>query len=218
MNFPKIRLITTQDGSTSLYNNTLDETYHSTRGALGESTHVYIQNGLSTLTNTEVTLFEVGFGTGLNALLSYRFALQNQIRVNYHTLEPFPIPEEIFSRLGYTESKEEARIFEKIHQLTQGNIEIDPTFSFNRYTNTLEEFTSDQQFDIIYFDAFAPSKQPEIWHSDNLSKCFQLLKPGGILVTYCAQGQFKRDLTAIGFQVEILPGGMGKKEMVRARK
>ncbi|MEQ8879419.1 MAG: tRNA (5-methylaminomethyl-2-thiouridine)(34)-methyltransferase MnmD [Cyclobacteriaceae bacterium] len=218
MNSPKVRLITTQDGSSSLYLPSLDETYHSTRGAWGESIHVYIENGINTLTNTEIKLLEVGFGTGLNALLTYQFALKKQVNVSYHTLEPFPLEKEIYENLGYASSDEEQKIFHKIHALTMGNFQVSSFFHFYRYQKTLEDFSSDQTFDIIYYDAFAPSRQPEIWSKENLSKCLDLLNPGGIMVTYCAQGQFKRDLATVGFQVEVLPGGMGKKEMVRARK
>ncbi len=218
MTFPKVRLITTEDGSSSLYLNSIDETYHSTKGALGESLHVYIQNGIASLTNTDVSLFEVGFGTGLNALLTYRFALKRGINVSYHSLEPYPIPADIYRSLGYTQNEQENSFFERIHQIEDEPERFENSFSFRKYTTTLEEFESNLTFDIIYFDAFAPSKQPEIWSGDNLSKCFKLLKRDGILVTYCAQGQFKRDLKSVGFQVEVLPGAMGKKEMVRARK
>tara|TARA_Y100001972_G_scaffold128989_1_gene193249 strand:+ start:1349 stop:2011 length:663 start_codon:yes stop_codon:yes gene_type:complete len=218
MNSPKVRLITTQDGSSSLYLPSLDETYHSTRGALGESIHVYIENGINTLTNTEIKLLEVGFGTGLNALLTYQFALKKQVNVSYHTLEPFPLAKEIYENLGYARAGDEQEIFEKMHAMTKGNQRLTPFFDFHRYHQSLENFSPDLTFDIIYFDAFAPSKQPDIWAKENLSKCLELLAPGGIMVTYCAQGQFKRDLATIGFQVEVLPGGMGKKEMVRARR
>ena len=218
MNSPKVRLITTQDGSSSLYLPELDETYHSTRGALGESIHVYIENGINTLTNTDIKLLEVGFGTGLNALLTYQFAKKKQLNVRYHTLEPFPLSKEIYENLGYAGAEEEREVFHRMHVLTEGDLSISPFFEFHRYQKTLEDFFPKQTFDIIYFDAFAPSRQPEIWSKENLSKCLDLLNPGGIMVTYCAQGQFKRDLAAIGFQVEVLPGGMGKKEMVRARR
>ncbi len=218
MNSPKVRLLTTQDGSTTLYLPELDETYHSTRGALGESIHVYIENGINTLTNTEIKLLEVGFGTGLNALLTYQFAKKKHVNVCYHTLEPFPLLADTYKNLGYAQVSEEQGVFEKMHAIVEGNFQFTPFFDFNRYQKTLEEFSPNMSFDIIYFDAFAPSKQPEIWSKENLGKCFSLLDAGGIMVTYCAQGQFKRDLAAIGFQVEVLPGGMGKKEMVRARK
>ncbi len=218
MNSPKVRLITTQDGSSSLYLPELDETYHSTKGALGESIHVYIENGINTLTNTEIKLLEVGFGTGLNALLTLRFANKKQVNVSYHTLEPFPIDEETYQHLGYAHTDEEQEFFSAMHETADGDLDVSPYFYFHRYQKTLEKFSSDLTFDIIYYDAFAPSRQPEIWSKENLSKCLDLLNPGGIMVTYCAQGQFKRDLATVGFLVEVLPGGMGKKEMVRARK
>lgn len=215
---PQVRLITTQDGSSSLYLNLLDETYHSTKGAVGESIHIYINNGVKTITPTRVSLFEVGFGTGLNTLLTYRFAKGNDLIVNYHTLEPFPISEEIALRLGYPNDPYEETLFFQMHKIVDGRFDLDKNFSFFKYNKTLENFDASFRFDIIYFDAFAPSKQPDIWSRSNLSKCFDLLHHGGIMVTYCAQGQFKRDLASIGFEVEVLPGALGKKEMVRARK
>ncbi len=218
MNSPKVRLITTQDGSNSLYLNDLDETYHSTKGALGESAYIYIEQGINTLTHRKLTLFEVGFGTGLNALLTFNYALKKKINVSYHTLEPYPIPEAFVSQLGYAKNPKESDILNQMHGVSEDPLVLDPLFTFQKYHCTLEKFSSEQLFDIIYFDAFAPSKQPDIWARPNLEKAYSLLMPGGILVTYCAQGQFKRDLAAIGYEVEILPGAMGKKEMVRAKK
>lgn len=219
MKSPKVRLITTEDGSKSLFNELLNETYHSTKGAIGESQHVFIEQGFIFLNSTSISILEVGFGTGLNVFLTLNTARETKKTVNYQTLEPFPISEEVVQQLNYAVDSNNQELFNQLHTceweikhfLTEG-------FSLTKYCSTLEDYTTGHTFDLIYFDAFAPSKQPEVWSLSNLKKCYLLLNEGGVLVTYCAQGQFKRDLVAAGFTVEVLPGALGKKEMVRARK
>lgn len=218
-----IKIITTEDGSHSLFDEELNETYHSTRGARGESLHVFIKEGLdyflSHTESAEVRIFEVGLGTGLNAFLTAQFAENHSQKIHFSSLEPFPIVKEIYEQLNFHESPEEKKLLQDIHQKNwESTVEITHFFQLHKTTSRLEDFVSDQQFHLIYFDAFAPSKQPEVWSLDNLKKCYDLLENDGILTTYCAQGQFKRNLVEAGFQVETLQGAMGKKEMVRALK
>ncbi|MEO1253271.1 MAG: tRNA (5-methylaminomethyl-2-thiouridine)(34)-methyltransferase MnmD [Bacteroidota bacterium] len=218
-----IKIITTEDGSHSLLDEKLNETYHSTRGAQGESMHVFIKAGLehwiSQNLEDEVFVLEIGFGTGLNAFLSAQFALQNHKRIHFASLEPFPITNEIYENLNYHNSKKEEELFLKIHQCEWENeVIINDRFFLKKMESTLEDITFPELFDVVYFDAFAPNKQPEVWFLENLKKCHSLLKSGGVLITYCAQGQFKRNLAEAGFNVETLPGAMGKKEMVRGIK
>lgn len=213
-----IKIITTEDGSHSLYNEEMNETYHSTKGALGESKYVFIEKGLEYFIQENnpksINILEIGFGTGLNALLSYQFAKNNNTQINYTTLEPFPLSEEIISGLNY---QFEPSIFKQIHyDIWADEMIIDDIFYFTKHLQKLENFQTVEKFDVIYFDAFAPSKQPEVWSLMNIQKCFNLLNQNGILTTYCSQGQFKRNLKEAGFQIEILQGAMGKKEMVRA--
>jgi tRNA U34 5-methylaminomethyl-2-thiouridine-forming methyltransferase MnmC len=202
-----IKIITTSDGSHTLLNEELDETYHSRHGALQESLHVFIKNGLEYYPKDEVNVFEVGFGTGLNALLT---ALSNK-KVNYTTIEAFPLTEEIYSQLNY----EPQHLLRELHRNSELQIS---NFSFKKIHDTLQSIELDQVYDIIYFDAFAPSKQPEMWELPMISKVCSALTPGGLFVTYCAKGQLKRDLKSLGMEVETLGGPPGKKEMVRAAK
>ncbi len=218
-----LKIITTEDGSHSLYDNQLNETYHSTRGALGESQHVFIQAGLTHWSShnkrNEIRILEVGLGTGLNAFLTAQWSQEKRQKIHLTSLEPHPIREELFTQLNFGNSLEEATLLQKIHTTEWEQVaSISSQFDLLKTTRTLEDFTASIPYDILFFDAFAPSKQPEVWSLQNLRKCFGLLNPGGILTTYCAQGQFKRDLKEAGFRVETLQGAMGKKEMVRGTK
>jgi tRNA U34 5-methylaminomethyl-2-thiouridine-forming methyltransferase MnmC len=202
-----IKIITTSDGSHSLLNEELDETYHSRHGAIQESLHVFIKNGLEFFPKDEVNVFEVGFGTGLNALLT----AQSRKKIDYTTIEPFPLPEEIFALLNY-EPRELLLQLHRNPDLQTAN------FKFKKLYTTLGSVQLDQVYDIIYFDAFAPSKQPAMWEFPMIEKVCNALTPGGLFVTYCAKGQLKRDLKSLGLEVETLAGPPGKKEMVRGTK
>lgn len=223
MSKPTLKIITTEDGSHSLLREDLNETYHSFHGARGESEYVFVKMGLEYLLHekgkTEIEVFEVGMGTGLNALLTLIFAKKGNVKIDYHTIEPIPVPEEIFSQLNYGSDDLTKDSLLRIHEaMWEEQVSLFENFNLTKYQQGLQEIEIDKEFDIIYFDAFAPSKQPEMWELSNIEKCFKLLKSGGILTTYCAQGQFKRNLKAAGFEIESLPGAMGKKEMVRALK
>ena len=207
-----IKIITTSDGSHSLLNTELDETYHSKHGALQESLHVFIKNGLDHFAAInqveEVRIFEVGFGTGLNALLAAR----SEKKVNYTSIEAFPLSAEIYTQLNY-EPKDLLLQLHANSQLATRN------FKFTKLNATLQSIDlSGSRFDIIFFDAFAPSKQPELWELAMIKKVCDTLTPGGLFVTYCAKGQLKRDLRSLNLEVETLPGPPGKKEMVRGTK
>jgi tRNA U34 5-methylaminomethyl-2-thiouridine-forming methyltransferase MnmC len=220
----EIQIITTGDGSHSLLNSALNETYHSIHGAKQESVHVFINHGLEFFlqnhNNPAIGIFEVGFGTGLNALLTASYAKTHQKEIHYTSIESFPLPENIWSALNYWETEEEKSIFQKLHTASWNeSVTIDELFTLNKVKTTLQEISlSGSAFDVIYFDAFAPSKQPELWEFPILEKVCRALKPGGVFVTYCAKGQLKRDLKNLGLEVQTLPGPPGKKEMVRALK
>jgi len=218
-----IKIIITEDGSHSLFDDELDETYHSTRGALGESQHVFIKEGLEYHSKAHkgstLDILEVGLGTGLNAFLTLNYSEEHQVKTSFTSLEPFPIEKEIWENLNYYQSEKEKVILQKIHEANwEREVEISSQFRLKKTIARLELFNTSKLFHLIYFDAFAPSKQAEVWSLENLQKCFSLLNTNGILVTYCAQGQFKRNLAEVGFEVETLQGAMGKKEMVRATK
>jgi tRNA U34 5-methylaminomethyl-2-thiouridine-forming methyltransferase MnmC len=219
-----IKIITTEDGSHSLYHEGLKETYHSFHGALQESLHVFIEKGLRFWRNKsglpkEVSIFEVGFGTGLNALLAAQFAIENEVKINFTSLEPFPLALNIINQLNYAQLIDHDKfktVFEELHAAAwEKAVEINPYFSIHKVKSKLEDFQTDDKFDVLFFDAFAPNKQAELWTADLMARCYNLLKESGVFTTYSAKGQLKRDLKSVGFEVETLPGPPGKKEMVR---
>jgi tRNA U34 5-methylaminomethyl-2-thiouridine-forming methyltransferase MnmC len=222
-----VKLIITSDGSHSLLNTTLDETYHSRHGAIQESLHVFIRRGLDAWTGQNpgvpVNIFEVGFGTGLNALLTLVEADSRDLKVNYTSIEAYPISPELIASLNYPQlmfDSDAAADFAKLHGALWGTwTTITPDFRLNKIEGRLEGTNIEpSSYDLIYFDAFAPSKQPDMWEMRVLTKVVRTMNAGGMFVTYCAKGQLKRDLKNLGLEVETLPGPPGKKEMVRAIK
>jgi tRNA U34 5-methylaminomethyl-2-thiouridine-forming methyltransferase MnmC len=217
----EIKVFITGDGSHSLLNEALNETYHSRHGAVRESQHVFIEHGLHYLLENQkrqfISILEVGFGTGLNALLTITEAVLKNFKVGYTSLETFPIPLEIWTTLNYPDPY---HLFRELHQAKwHTGVDINSNFRLMKLQKSLQEVELESQhYDLIYFDAFAPNKQPELWEYKMLEKVAGAIKPGGIFVTYCAKGQLKRDLKTMGLMVESLPGPPGKREMVRAIK
>ena len=223
----EVKIITTDDGSNSLFVPSLNESYHSFHGAYRESIHVFLLYGLEYWASQNrnkkpVRIFEVGFGTGLNAWLTLIWAEQNQVPVLYHTIEPFPIEKEIYEQLNYTRMDENLSHFHphfgQLHDAPwdQGGV-ISQYFNMKKDRTTLEEVQL-YDADIVFFDAFAPRKQPELWTKEILAKVVEVMNPGAVLVTYCAKAQVRRDLKDLGMEVQIHPGPPGKKEMTRAIK
>ena len=219
-----LKIITTADGSHSLLNEEINETYHSVHGAIQESAHVFIKSGLQYVlersSSLPISIFEVGFGTGLNALLTLQYLRGRPQAVNYTAVEHSPLGEEIWSKLNYATLLNLGAEYKGLHYSEWGRPHtLAANFNLLKLNNSLQQVElSKESLDLVYYDAFAPSKQPELWSTDVLGKIFESLKPGGVLVTYCAKGQLKRDLNALGLVVETLPGPPGKKEMVRAAK
>lgn len=219
-----ISFILCSDGSHTLFNPELNETYHSKHGAIQESIYVYIEKGLLLFKDLEkITVLEIGFGTGLNALLTWNKAEELKLKVEYHTLEPFPLNKEITDQLNYPSLMEEGESTERFKQLHavawEAKVEMSKYFTFYKYKSTLEEKTLPlNTFNVCYFDAFAPNRQAEVWAEDNFKKVFESLVEGGILTTYCAQSAFRRTLKAVGFEVESLKGPLFKKEMTWGKK
>lgn len=222
-----VKIITTEDGSHSLYHEELQETYHSFHGAYRESIHVFMIYGLDSWLARNprkfpIRIFEVGFGTGLNAWLALVWAEQNQVPVLYHSIEPFPIGKEVYSQLNYIEHDHGIwhfhKYFEALHEApwNEGG-PVSEYFNFKKDITTLEEAQL-YPSDVVFFDAFAPSKQPELWTKETLEKVISAMRPDGLFTTYSAKGQLRRDLKELGLEVEILPGPPGKKEMTRAWK
>lgn len=220
-----IRIIITGDGSHSLELPGMDETYHSRHGAFTESQYVFIEMGilnyLKQYSNPEeLNILEVGFGTGLNVLLTSIKSKELKKEIKFTSLEPFPLSKDIYQNLNYGKLAGEESLYNSIHQSDWGSfIPINLLFSLKKMNSSLENVDlPNNQFDIIFFDAFAPSKQADVWSLQNLEKCYRVLKSPGQLITYCAQGNFRRNLMAAGFEVEKLPGPPGKFEMIRGTK
>ena len=212
----------TGDGSKTIFLPELNETYHSSNGAVQESRHIFIQNGLDLVVNKgNIRILEVGFGTGLNALLSASWAEKNNQPIQYIGIEAKPLPPELCFQLDYP--RHIGQHADKIYdELIRCDWEIDNQltthFSIQKREMKIQDFVAVEPIDLIYFDAFGPRVQAEMWDITILEKMIQSLNSGGALVTYCAQGQFKRDLKAVGFSLESLPGPPGKREMTRATK
>jgi tRNA U34 5-methylaminomethyl-2-thiouridine-forming methyltransferase MnmC len=219
----KREIIVTGDNSKSLLIPELNETYHSVHGAAVESNHVFIVNGLAQAGKESVRIFEMGFGTGLNALLSLNHAKNTPIYIVYHTVEKYPLGYELVKLLnhpGQTGLDHLAADFEKMHTCPWGvPAELSGSFTFQKTEGDLLDLDPlKAYYDLIYFDAFGPKVQPALWSADLLRKMYDALVPGGRLVTYCAQGQFRRNLREAGFRTERRPGPPGKREMTVAHK
>lgn len=215
-------IITTADGSKTIHLVDWNENYHSTHGAVQEAKHVFLKYGLSLFDNRkEVRVFEVGFGTGLNAILTYEYAIFNQQTIIYDSIEAYPVTEEEIKLLAYDElfnSDDLKQAYNKLHTVGWNQeVEISPAFHLTKICQNFEHYVFPKEaYDLIYFDAFGPRVQETMW--SHFEKLYEVLTPGGVLVTYCAKGQVKRDLKAAGFKVETLPGPPGKREMTRAIK
>ena len=214
-------IITTEDGSPSIYVKEIDECYHSIHGARQESTHIFIQTALRHHASKRLTILEVGFGTGLNALLACMTAEQHQINIDYIGIERYPIScQEAEQLLHHTSSTEEQRIFQLLHaSSTHDYTTITPHFRLQKQET---DFTQLQlppnSVDIIFFDAFSPEKQPEMWTQERFDMLYLACRPNAVLTTYCAKGVVRRAMQQAGFAVERLPGPPGKREILRATK
>lgn len=218
------KIIVTADNSKTLLIPELNETYHSKHGALNEARYVFIKMGLdylqTTHQNNPITIFEMGFGTGLNALVTLEY-LKNHpsLKITYDSIEKYPLTINEIENIGY-DNVLDATLFKKLH-ICEWNKEhiITDQFQLKKIKGDIKSsLLKEANYDLIYFDAFGPRVQPALWETDTLKKMYTILKPTGTLVTYCAQGQFKRNLKAVGFEVQNLPGPPGKREMTRATK
>ena len=216
-----IKLIETGDGSQSLLLSGINETYHSTHGAASESQYVFVDQGLAQLEEQSISVFEVGFGTGLNALLALKYCNDRNLSIKYTSIEYHPLPDELTTQ--YNKSwLSDAGLSSEYKAINESEwnklVKVNTGFHLNKISGNWLTFQTEDVYDIIFYDAFAPSKQNEMWELPLLQKSFDMLTDNGFLVTYCAQGQFRRNLEAVGFAVERLAGPPGKREMIRARK
>ncbi len=230
------KLVKTEDGSHSLFVEELNEHYHSIHGAIQESKHVFIEAGLKSVAaafkdtvsaNIPINILEIGFGTGLNAFLTCMESSRLQVRVNYTGIEPFPLDRNLLNSLNYAILMKDGvnstddckKIFDTIHSFDWNKQQFcSDYFSLRKINATIQQVDLKDSYELIYFDAFGPSVQPEMWIPEIFLDLYDILSANGVLVTYCAKGSVKRTLREIGFEVETLKGPPGKREMIRARK
>lgn len=221
-----MKLITTSDGSHSVFSEQFNADYHSKHGAIQESQHVFIKSGLHFLLKNNqpetLRIFEMGFGTGLNTFLTFLEMQNSTLKIEYTAVEAFPLAEEVYSLLNYAEllNAENHKIdFLKIHQCEWNNFcNISEKFALRKINAQLQMLNHDRNYHLVFFDAFAHSAQPELWEPEIFSQLFNTMEQGAILVTYSAKGQVRRNLQAAGFRVERIQGPPGKREMLRAIK
>lgn len=213
----------TSDGSHTLFVPELDEHYHSINGAIQESQHIFINAGLKSCKKEDIHIFEVGFGTGLNAFLTANETTNSSKKIYYTTIEAYPLPFNLIEKLNYTQQirSSNKELFFQLHKAEwEQDVLINENFILKKIKVDFTEFNFEkiQYIDIIYFDAFAPDKQPDMWRQDIFDRLFHLMNKDGILVTYCAKGAIRRMIQQAGFTMERLPGPPGKREILRGTK
>ena len=219
-----VHLYATADGSHSLFSERFGVTYHSKYGAIQETQHVFINKGLrfKAVVQRQITVLDIGLGTGLNAFMTLLEADKRGLDVHYTGVEAYPPGPDIIQQLNYTEQlavPDYAPHFARLHALPWGEAhQLSPHFWLRKLHQPIEAVDDTEKFDLVYFDAFAPEAQPELWTEDVLGRMYRALKPDGALLTYCAKGVVKRTLKGLGFTVEALKGPPGKREMTRAVK
>jgi tRNA U34 5-methylaminomethyl-2-thiouridine-forming methyltransferase MnmC len=212
---PQIEL--TADGSHTLFLPELDERYHSVNGAIQESMHVYIQAGFNQCRKNVVHVLEMGLGTGLNVLLTALEAEKRNIKVVYTALEKYPLTAGITRQLNYSSRNND--LFNQIHTAAwEESVPLTSSFTLHKINVDFNGYDYSKNCDVVYYDAFAPDKQPEVWSQELFDAIYMAMNPAGILTTYCAKGIIRRMMKQSGFAVERIPGPPGKREMLRARK
>lgn len=218
----KREIITTADGSKTIQLVDWNEQYHSKHGAIQEAYHVFIKSGLSLFSNQEIALLEIGFGTGLNALITYVEAQKLNLQVNYTGVEAYPVSPEEIEQLEYCNALKDDSLTEDFNKMHASPWETDcaisNSFILRKQQKDFKQIDDTNLFNLIYFDAFGARVQPDLWTTVIFEKMYSALKEGGVLVTYSAKGSVRRAMQAVGFSVERLPGPPGKREMLRATK
>jgi tRNA U34 5-methylaminomethyl-2-thiouridine-forming methyltransferase MnmC len=215
------QLIITSDGSHTIYIPELDEHYHSIHGAVQESEFIFLKCGFDFCTASPLNILEVGFGTGLNALLTAIRCIKGNRKVNYTSIEKYPVDEKTILLLNYNQfaGEEGEEVFNSIHSSPWNtNVNICKNFNLTKTESDLTKIKPQGEYDLIYFDAFGPDKQPEMWTKEIFYAIASVTKTNGVFVTYSAKGEVKRNLRACGFEVTLLPGPPGKRQITRAVK
>lgn len=215
-------IITTGDGSKTIRIKDWNEQYHSLHGAVREAYHVFIKNGLSLFHDRDLSILEIGFGTGLNAFITFLESRKYNLKIRYRAVDAFPVTEGEWGQLDYTlalDATDQVPIFRSMHQTDwEESCELADHFYLWKQKKDFRDISDIGEFDLIYFDAFGSRVQPELWTVGVFATMYRALKPGGTLVTYAAKGEVRRAMQAVGFGVERLPGPPGKREMLRAVK
>jgi len=211
----------TEDGSHTLFVADIDECYHSTHGAVQESRHIFIEAGLLKCQKSEINVLEIGFGTGLNAFLTMLEANKTETPIHFTTLELYPVPVETALKLNYAAqlAPDFKLCFEKMHTSPWNKeVQISPFFTLCKFKADFTQTIFSEEYDVIYFDAFSPEKQPEMWTAEQFEMLYKCCNFEGVLTTYCAKGVVRRAMQSAGFKVERLPGPPGKREILRGIK
>ncbi|AUC86743.1 SAM-dependent methyltransferase [Polaribacter sp. ALD11] len=220
----KREILITSDGSTTIHLPDWNEQYHSKHGAIQEAYHVFLRAGFDQIIekNKNISIFEIGFGTGLNAFITFLEAEKNAIKINYVGVEAYPISSEEVLKLNYVEelkATNEQVIFDEMHAISwEEKQAISERFQLTKRKQFFQNISDKNAFDLIYFDAFGAQNQPELWTEDIFLRMYNAIKENGILVTYSAKGSVRRAMQTVGFSVERIPGPPGKREMLRATK
>lgn len=223
----------TEDGTQTIIHPVYSDTYHSIQGALSEARHVYINAALKSLNEPQIKVFEMGFGTGLNCLLTLYESLETGVNIDYHAIELYPVPNSVTDKLNYVEKLYSAEtdikhnfceetlneLFKKIHTTGWGDkYHIHELFSLVKIRSSFLDATIEEDFDVVYWDAFSPDTQPELWSEEVFTKIYSSMRVGGVLTTYSAKGDVKRALRNAGFNVERMKGFGTKHHMLKAVK
>ncbi|MEE4197095.1 MAG: tRNA (5-methylaminomethyl-2-thiouridine)(34)-methyltransferase MnmD [Bacteroidales bacterium] len=217
----KPKITPTRDGSATLYSPEFNDHYHSVFGAINESRHVFIEAGFNQIHSTSIKLFEVGFGTGLNALLTFLEGLKREVAVEYSAIELYPLSTDTIQQLSTCLglSNEDKELFIQIHQAEWNRkIRLSSHFQLQKIHGDFNNYPFTEKYDLIFFDAFAPEKQPDLWSTDNFIKIYQAMNTQGILTTYSSKGIVKQAIRKAGFHLQRMAGPSGKRHMLRAIK
>ena len=215
----KRKIVITSDGSTTIHIPQLGEHYHSKKGAIQEAYHVYIKHGLKEVATEEVAVLEIGFGTGLNCFITF---LDSNKKIDYMGVEAYPVTSKEVAKMNYVselKAEKDKAIFDKLHNVSWGERhQITEHFYLTKRKQFFKEITDENTFDVIYFDAFGPDKQPDLWTEAIFNKMYKALKNNGVLTTYSAKGDVRRTLIKVGFEVHKLQGPPGKRHMLQGIK
>lgn len=218
------KLLLTRDGSSTIEVVGSGDTYHSRHGAVQESRHVFLSAGLDQYRQSHpdqqnICIFEVGFGTGLNALLTAQYAAQHSLHINYSSVEAYPLHPEEYNGLNHGTELNDNSLFLQLHNAPWDTVvKVSPNFTITKLHTTLQDAPPVDSVDIVFFDAFAPGSQPELWTTDIFKKMHNLLVDGGLLVTYCSKVTVQKAMKSAGFSIKKLQGPPGKREIIRASK